>query len=244
MYMLARFLCGARFFLMPGDALLAPPLYRGHHAREVDGIRREPKRLCYDELHRVTGEPAVRAQLLGDLESCARESRKWNLSVGLYSQSLADFPEVFLELATSVFLPGAGSAAGLARVAAAFGLGEDFAAALSRIGKPGPDGAGFGALFRTSAGPSRRILRNTLPPELLWAFSTTAEDAHVRAALYARFGVERTLGHLARRWPRGLKAECERRRAAEEDAGREGAGRGAVPELIEEISLAMEGEAG
>jgi intracellular multiplication protein IcmB len=243
MYMLARHLCGARFFMMPEDALLAPPAYRDHHAGLIDEIRREPKRLCYDELHRVTGEPAVRAQLAGDLESCARESRKWNLSVGLYSQSLADFPEVFLDLATSVFLPGAGSASGLERVARAFGLDGGFSAALARIGKPGPDGAGFGALFKTSAGPSAQLLKSTLSPELLWAFSTTAEDAHVRSALYARFGVERTLGYLSRRWPAGLKAEVERRKAMEEDSGNPGTGRGAVPDLIDELASAMAAEA-
>jgi intracellular multiplication protein IcmB len=243
MYMLARFMCGARFFMMPEDADLAPPMYRGHHSALIDEIRREPKRLCYDELHRVTGEPAVRAQLAGDLESCARESRKWNLSVGLYSQSVADFPEVFLDLATSVFLPGAGSASGLDRLAGAFGLEDAFRDALSRVGKPGPDGAGFGALFKTAGGPSRRMLVNTLPPELLWAFSTTAEDAHARSALYSRFGVDRTLAHLARRWPGGLKSEVERRRAAEEDWQRPASGRGHVPDLIDEIAAAMEAEA-
>ncbi|MDR1312784.1 MAG: hypothetical protein LBQ12_03595 [Deltaproteobacteria bacterium] len=242
MYMLARHMCGSRFFVMPGDAALAPPMYREYHAGLVDEVRREPKRLCYDELHRVTGEPAVRAQLAGDLEASARESRKWNLSVGLYSQSLDDFPRVFLDLATSVFLPGAGSASGLGRLAEAFGMGRGFAEALSRIGKPGPDGAGFAALYKVSGGKAAQLLKSTLPPELLWAFSTTAEDAHVRSALYSRYGVERTLAHLSRRWPGGVKAELERRKALEEDGEGKSSGRGALPDLVDELASAMDAE--
>ncbi|MDR1080975.1 MAG: hypothetical protein LBQ79_08440 [Deltaproteobacteria bacterium] len=239
MYMLARHMCGSRFFTMPGDEAAAPPMYREHHARRIDELRREPKRLCYDELHRVTGEPAVRAQLAGDLESVTRESRKWNLSIGLYSQSLNDFPEVFLDLASSVFLPGAGSRAGADRIAGTFGLSSEFRDSLLRIGRPGPDGAGFGAVFRTAGGPSAQLLKSTLTPELLWAFSTTAEDAHVRAALYARFGVERTLAFLARRWPGGVKAEVERRRVMEEDGGVPSGGRGILPDLVAELACAM-----
>jgi intracellular multiplication protein IcmB len=244
MYMVARHLCGARFFLMPGDAALAPPLYRAWHAARIDEIRREPKRLCYDELHRVSGEPAVRAQLAGELESCARESRKWNLSLGLYSQSLDDFPPVLLELATSVFLPGAGTAAGLDRLAGAFGLDGPFRDALARVGRPGPDGAGLGAVYKTAWGPAAQVLKLTLPPELLWAFSTTAEDAHARAALYARFGVERTLAFLSRRFPHGLKEEVERRRAMEEDGFRAPGSGGILPDLVEELAAGMEAEAG
>ncbi|MDR1657733.1 MAG: hypothetical protein LBT47_09295 [Deltaproteobacteria bacterium] len=73
MYMLARHLAGSKFFLTPSLLGEISPPYRAYHAAEVARIRREPKRLCYDELHRVTGLTALRDQLVGDLETSARE---------------------------------------------------------------------------------------------------------------------------------------------------------------------------
>ncbi|MDR1546294.1 MAG: type IV secretion protein IcmB, partial [Deltaproteobacteria bacterium] len=219
MYMLARHLVGARFFLTPADAALMPEPYRGHHLKLIEEIRQDPKRLCYDELHRVAGQSAVARQLLTDLETSARESRKWNLSIGLYSQSWADVPPVILELATAVFLLGAGTDKGRAEIAEVFGLNRSLQAALERLGRPGPEGAGLVALFKTADGPARQLLVNTVSPALLWAFSTTTEDMTVRNALYQAYGVERTLSALAERWPTGLKVEAERRRQARERGG-------------------------
>jgi intracellular multiplication protein IcmB len=211
MYMLARHLAGARFFLMPSDVPLMPPRYREHHGREIAALRREPKRLCYDELHRVTGLAAVGGQLAGDLTTSARESRKWNLSIGLYSQSWEDFPPVILELATTVFLLGSGTGRGRSELASLFGLGPSMEKALERLGKPGPQGADLIALFRTARGTSQQLLTNTVSPELMWAFSSTAEDMAVRDALYRSHGTERALSALAALFPKGVKAELERR---------------------------------
>jgi intracellular multiplication protein IcmB len=212
MYMLARHLVGSRFFLMPSDLPLMPDDYRPYHEKIVSELRREPKRLCYDELHRVTGLAAVNGQLIGDLETSARESRKWNLSIGLYSQSWEDFPPVILELATSVFLLGSGTGRGRSELAKLFGLTSTMERALERLGKPSPEGADLIALFRTAQGTSQQILTNTVSPALLWAFSTTAEDMAVRDELYLSHGVERTLGLLSDLYPGGLKAEIERRK--------------------------------
>jgi intracellular multiplication protein IcmB len=242
MYMLARFLVGSRFFWTLADAAELPAGYREHHQELIGEIRLEPKRLCYDELHRVTQEPLIRAQLLGDLETCARESRKWNLSIGLYSQSVDDFPKVILELATNVFLLGAGTQDGKERLAALFGLNPDLADALGKIGKPGPAGASLVAILKTQGGASREVLVNTLSSELIWAFSSTAEDAAVRGALYARYGVSKTLSYLARQWPRGIKAEIERRKNANPDeAGAPDSSGGAVASLLREIYARLDG---
>jgi intracellular multiplication protein IcmB len=215
MYLLARHLVGAKFFLTPSDLPLMPEAYRAHHERAVSDLRQAPKRLCYDELHRVTGLEAIRGQLLADLETTARESRKWNLSIGLYSQSWEDFPPVIMELATSVFLLGSGTGKGREDLRRIFGLSPAMTKALERLGKPGPEGADLVALFRTARGTSQQLLTNTVSPALMWAFSTTSEDMTVRDALYLSHGVERALAILARLHPGGLKAEVERLRSLE-----------------------------
>ena len=63
MYMLARHVLGSRFFLMPADVQLMPERYQDYHAGRIEAIREDPKRLCYDEAHRVTNNVSVAGQL-------------------------------------------------------------------------------------------------------------------------------------------------------------------------------------
>lgn len=51
MYMLARHVLGARFFLMPDDVKLMPERYQPYHAERIEAIREDPKRLCYEKAH-------------------------------------------------------------------------------------------------------------------------------------------------------------------------------------------------
>jgi intracellular multiplication protein IcmB len=132
--------------------------------------------------------------------------------LGLCSQSWADFPKVIVELATSVFLLGSGTEQGRRELAQLFGLDSHLETALERLGKPTAAGAELIALFRAAGGTTKHLLTNTVPPALLWAFSTTSEDMTVRNSLYERFGVTRTLKVLSERHPYGLKAEVERLR--------------------------------
>ncbi|MDR2443545.1 MAG: hypothetical protein LBE31_08510 [Deltaproteobacteria bacterium] len=210
MYMLARYLAGNRFFLTPSALSEIPAAYQSYHQDRITKIRRDPKRLCYDELHRVSSLSALQNQLIADLETSARESRKWNLSLGLCSQTWSDFPKVIVELATSVFILGSGTERGRKELSELFGLEKVLETALERLGKPGAKGADLVALFRASDGTTRHLLTNTVSPNLLWAFSSTSEDMTVREALYERFGVEKTLKVLSERYPYGLKAEAER----------------------------------
>lgn len=110
MYMLARHVLGSRFFLMPADVQLMPEYYQDYHAGRIEAIREDPKRLCYDEAHRVTNNVSVAGQLQADMTTMARESRKWNLSIGLYTQSIDDIPKIITdELATTVVILGSGT---------------------------------------------------------------------------------------------------------------------------------------
>lgn len=219
MYMLARHVLGSRFFLMPADVQLMPEAYRDYHAGRIEAIREDPKRLCYDEAHRVTKNTSVSGQLQADMTTMARESRKWNLSIGLYTQSIDDIPKIITdELATTVVILGSGTEKSIENLSLRFGLNGACRHALSRLGKPGKAGSNLVALFRTGAGMSQLVLSLTIGGQSLWAFSTTTEDVTIRNHLYQRLGPSEALRRLARRFPGGsAKAEVERRRRQVED---------------------------
>ncbi len=214
MYMMARQILGARFFLMPADVKLMSELYQSYHAERIEAIREDPKRLCYDEAHRVTKNTSVSGQLQADMTTMARESRKWNLSIGLYTQSIDDIPQIIIdELATTIVILGSGTEKSIENISSRFGLNGACRYALSRLGKPSRAGANLVGLFRTGSGMSQLVLTLTIGAEPLWAFSTTTEDVTIRNNLYTQIGASEALRRLALRFPSGsAKSEVERRR--------------------------------
>ena len=212
MYMLANHVLGSRFFLMPKDAECASPRYRAWHAQRIDAIRQDPKRICWDEAHRVMRNANVARQVAGDIEIISRESRKWNLSLGLYSQDIADYPDIIIELATSIYIMGVGTVRAAEILRARFGLNQTAFEAMQRLGTPDRRGANFLAVFKTSRGQTVQALTNTIGVVSLWAFSTTSEDVTVRNKLYGILGVSETLKRLAGKYPGGVKAEIETRK--------------------------------
>lgn len=213
MYMLARHILGAKFFLMPADVALMPKKYQAYHEERIEAIREDPKRICYDEAHRVTKNESVSGQLQADMTTMTRESRKWNLSLGLYSQSIEDIPEIITELATTVLILGAGTDKSISELTSRFGLNGACEYALSRLGKPGPAGANFIALYKTAQGLSQLPLTLTIGGQMLWAFSSTTEDVSIRNALYNHLEPTEALRRLAKRYPGGsAKNDVERRR--------------------------------
>jgi intracellular multiplication protein IcmB len=137
------------------------------------------------------------------MTTTARETRKWNLSIGLYTQSIDDLPPSIIEPATAILVLGAGTDRAIADMAGCFGLNGACRYALSRLGKPGPAGSNLVALFRTGAGLSQLVLSLTIGGQPLWAFSTTSEDTAIRNRLYKRLGPAEALRRLAARYPGG-----------------------------------------
>ena len=153
---------------MPADVQLMPEYYQDYHAGRIEAIREDPKRLCYDEAHRVTNNVSVAGQLQADMTTMARESRKWNLSIGLYTQSIDDIPKIITdELATTVVILGSGTEKSIDNLSERFGLNGACRHALSRLGKPGKAGSNLIALFRTGSGMSQLVLSLTIGPQSL-----------------------------------------------------------------------------
>ncbi len=212
MYMLARHMIASKFFQVPSDVALVPNLYKAYHAKVIQNLIRSPKRLAYDETHRVSKNGSISRQILGDLETASRESRKKNLSIGLYSQHIDDYPDIFIELATQIFIFGAGDEKSIETLCSRFGFNNVIADRLRLMSKPTKRGANCIAYLKTDVGDLKQELTSTLGPKALWAFSSTNEDNTVRNALYERVGVKKTLDILGKMFPGGIKPEVERRR--------------------------------
>ncbi|WP_053764411.1 ATP-binding protein [Leptospirillum ferriphilum] len=211
MYMMTRHVLGFRLFLMPDHVPLIHPKYQKYHAERIAEIRRDPKKLSFDEFHHVSQNPILVQQFQRDLETAIRESRKWNLHIGLYSQRAEDFPDSIIDQATTIMIFGAGNEQEAERTSARFRLDPVIARALPRITKPNAEGANFVACFRTEKGFVQQLLTNTLSPVALWSFSTVAEDTAVRLALQPVLGVKETIRRLVKKYPGGVKVEAERR---------------------------------
>ena len=209
MYMIARHVVGSRFFRMPEDVNNMPDAYQDYHRAAIASIREQPKRISYDEFHRVSRNSAVSAQIVGDIETAVRESRKWNLSIGLYSQSIDDYPPILVNLSSSFFVMGVGSLSEAKTIANYFGLSETSLNAMTRIRKPGKQGSTMLAYMKTSKGNAEQLLSVTMGSQGIWAFSTTSEDTSVRDYLYQKIGVTKTLKLLQKYYPGGVKAELE-----------------------------------
>lgn len=208
-YMLARFVLARDFYLIEDNLAEMPPEYRGHHRTRITRIRETPKKIIFDEFHRTTASPAVRAQVVRDM----REGRKWGVQVALASQMLHDFDRDMLSLATGFWIMGVNSQPDIAEAKRMFGLSQTATDAIPQyLNGPGRKGAPFLVVLQMDDGRHEHLLYNTLGPIELWAFSTTPEDVELRKRLYAKLSPTEARRRLARRFPRGsAKAEIQRR---------------------------------
>jgi intracellular multiplication protein IcmB len=218
MYMLARYIL-ARHYYLTEDALKdIPEIYRAYHKARILEIREDPKRIVFDEFHRTSKVQAVRDQVLVDM----REGRKWKVQISLISQSLDDFDSVMVEFATSIFVMDAGPKQAVERSTQVFGLSPTAQMALSnRVHGPRADGATFLAIFSTKNGTNSQLITSTIGPIELWAFTTTADDARIRNALYDKIGAPETRRLLALLYPNGSAAKIieERMTTVKEKTG-------------------------
>ncbi len=206
-FLLAKRAAAGKFSLMPDDVERMPEWTRAYHRVRIEAIRRLPKREVFDEAHRIFKSAASVEELVTEV----RESRKWNVHMGFYSQEINDLPNVIRDLTTTFYLLGVqGDAAIAARIAEVFQGGDTLAKALVQIpSKPGAGGSRMVAIYRTTHGQVAQNVMNTVGAQMLWRFSTTTEDVTVRDKLSAELGGQAAIGLLARHYPGGVKRVLE-----------------------------------
>lgn len=204
MYMLARYMLARHYYLTEEAVSGIPDLYKDYHKDRIHEIREDHKRIVYDEFHRTSKSAAVRDQVIVDM----REGRKWKVQIALLSQSVDDFDPVMIDFATSIYIMDAGPSQSVEKTTQIFGLSDTAKIALrNRVHGPRQGGATFLAQFSTKSGVNLQLLTLTLGPIELWAFSTTAEDAQVRNALYRHLGPAEARRLLANLFPNGSVAK-------------------------------------
>lgn len=189
-----------------------PEIYHEYHRQFARRNEQRPKSIDIDELHRTGGMPSVRRLFAVAL----REGRKFGLSMALLSQYDTDFDADMLDAATSVYVMKGPEGAARERLARQWEFSET---ALDRARQecmgPSPKGASFLVKFKTKAGNIEQILTNSAGSLTYWMFTTTQEDTRLQQTVVEMLGGDGALARraLARRFPRGAKAEIERRRA-------------------------------
>lgn len=210
MYMLSRHAL-VRSWWMGKEALInVPEKYRHYHELRLQEISETQKRLCYDEFHRTSKSPSVRAQVIRDV----REGRKRGVQIVLTSQLLDDFHKDMVDLATGVWILGTAiSDKAVDDVKERFGLSAT-ARNVIRNKLTGPKSIGAPCLFvlGTTEGRYEQHLYNTLGPVEMWALSTSAEDVAIRNRLYSKLGATRARQILAHTYPGGSARNEIRRR--------------------------------
>ena len=211
MYMLARAKVASEFYGNVDIIDEFNPDYREFHLQRLGRIYETPKKLVFDEFHRTGSSPLIQSQIERDM----REGRKFNIQIALASQSLADFADIFFQLASGVWIMSADEQD--KRVAAEkLNLSKTALASMNRLTGARKDGSGspFLAVLKMRDGNHEHFLMNTLGPQRIWAFSTTAEDSSLRYRLYNKMPASEARNTLAIRFPGGsAKSEIEARAA-------------------------------
>ena len=200
-YLLARHALTRHWWITGEPAASFTPRVRAWHARRLREIRETPKRLCFDEFHRVSGAPAVLAQVERDV----RETRKLRVTMTLASQRVEDFPPALVELASRIWVLGAGGKRSeIETLASIFSLSATLEDAV-RFSLTGPDASGSPALLiaADAGGRLEQLVVNSPGPLELWALTTSPVDAGLRERVAAKLGPREARLRLARAFPGG-----------------------------------------
>lgn len=207
--------------------------YRQWHMERIKEIKELPKRLSIDELHRITANSGVVARaFVQDICTRARESRKWGVSFAFATQMYKDIPPEIIELTTTLYVLGSGTAKGAESIAETYGMDLSIADHIYGLRPPDKAGSTMLALFRTKDGkPYYHILTLTVGEYMLWALNSTKNERIVRDTLSKEFGFGKALDILVDRYPGGVSKTVEQRQQEISTKGGDG---NVIDEIIRE----------
>lgn len=233
MYMVCQQVMGGRFYQDYSDLTMVPDMYKEFHKERIANLKELPKRLVMDEVHRITTNGgAVARQFIADLCTRARESRKWGVSFAFWTQMYEDIPKEIVELTTTLYVLGIGTADGAKDIVETYGMAPEIADAIYNLPPPGPQGSSMMALYRTKDGkPYYHILTLTIGLYMLWALSSTKNERVIRDALTKEFGFGRALEILVELYPRNVSKIIEDRQRELAKQGQQG---NVVQDIIKE----------
>lgn len=175
------------------------PQYLGYHAKRIDDLAEDKKRLFVDEYHKTGDQPNLREAFL----IFGRESRKWMLELVLASQLPDDFREL-AKIATTTLIMDAGTPETRRTIRDVFGLNDTEVAALRQfVNGPRPGGVTFLAKIKTKSAELSQLFTATSGGLELWALSTTPEDRRLRSLLYEAMSPREARRVLRDRFPSG-----------------------------------------
>lgn len=205
MYMLGRQIICQNFYRKVQYTIPdIPDEYKDYHRKQIEMDEAVPKKFCMDEFHRTSSVPSVRHQAVVDI----REGRKYGVHVSLLSQLMEDFDPAMIKLINNVIILSKGTTEmGAREIKEIFGPSPDAMKAMSRwLTGPGPEGSSMlylGQLKSETAPRVEQVIRLTLGPTEMWAYSTTPEDVSLRDRVSARVGLSNALLMLAKAYPKG-----------------------------------------
>ncbi|WP_083253623.1 IcmB protein [Pandoraea sp. ISTKB] len=212
-----------------------PSRYRKYHARRVDELAEDKKRLFVDEYHRTGDNPNLRESFL----IYGRESRKWVLEIMLASQLPEDFREL-ASIATTILIMDQGNETTRKTITEVFGLtGVEVAALKAYVSGPVPGvGATFLGKIKTKEGDMSQLFTASSGGIELWALSTTGEDRRLRSLLYDAMPGRAARAVLKKAFPGGT---CRQYVRAETEKSKHERGEGFLKEdaeasIIEELA--------
>lgn len=189
-----------------------PDEYKAYHQRIIERDEAVPKKFCMDEFHRTSTVPAVRKQAAVDI----REGRKYDVHVSLLSQLLEDFDPAMVKLVNNIIILSKGiSEMSLKEIRERFSPSEDAIKYMNRwLTGPGPEGSSMlyiGQLISETAPKIEQVLRLTLGPTEIWAYSTTPQDVSLRKRMSDKIGLSNALAILSTAYPKGsAKADIQK----------------------------------
>jgi len=182
------------------DAPQMLPRYVAYHARRVDQLAEDKKRLFVDEYHKTGDNANLREAFL----IYGRESRKWMLEVVLASQLPEDFREL-AKIATTVLILDQGNEVTRKTIREVFGLSNTEVSALRQFvnGPVAGQGVTFLAKVKTKTAELSQLFTASSGGLELWGLSTTGEDRKLRSVLYDAMPGREARRALRDRFPRG-----------------------------------------